>query len=104
MERPKNRPTAAEASPDPVLIADLVDSGFTPGEVIFEWPGVREAALHEAESRHMFHRTLALWATDVLRLKRRGLDVPASRRSEPRQTMPFAPQGGSQAGTYRKAA
>jgi hypothetical protein len=37
----------------------------------------------------MFQRTLACWATDVLRLKRRGLDVPVSRRMEPRQAMPM---------------
>lgn len=104
MARPKNTAATPEASPAPVVQADLKDCGITPGEVIFEWPGVRETALHEAESRRMFQRTLACWATDVLRLKRRGLDVPVSRRSEPRQTMPFAPATGSPSTGYRKAA
>jgi hypothetical protein len=89
MARPKNTPAAVVASPTPRAQADLKECGITPGEVIWEWPGVRESALHEAESRRMFQRTLACWATDVLRLKRRGLDVPVSRRMEPRQAMPM---------------
>lgn len=88
MTGPKNPARAVPDSPAPAPNADLVERGFTPGEQIAQWPGVREAALHEAESRHMFQRTLAQWAVDVLRLKRRGLDVPVSRRSDPRQAAP----------------
>lgn len=97
MGRPKNSIAAGSASPTPALPADLSVSGITPGCQIAQWPGVMEAALHEAESRRMFQRTLALWATDVLRLKRRGLDVPVNRRSVPMQAMP-APVA------YRRAA
>lgn len=102
MARPKNSPTTLVASPAPLSQTDLKECGITPGEVIWEWPGVRETALHEAESVRMFQRTLALWATDVLRLKRRGMDVPVSRRMEPRQAMPGIP--GADGVWLRKAA
>lgn len=102
MERPKAARSPDRRSPHPTQPADLKGSEITPAEVIANWPGVRESTLDEAESRRMFQRMLACWATDVLRLKRKGLDVPASRRTQPRQAMPAIP-GGPETG-YRKAA
>jgi len=102
MERPKAPRIDDRRSPHPAQTADPIDCGTTPAEVIANWPGVRESALDEAESRRMFQRMLACWATDVLRLRRRGLDVPASRRTQPRQAMPAIP-GGPETG-YRRAA
>ncbi|MFM9959375.1 MAG: hypothetical protein ACKVZJ_15065 [Phycisphaerales bacterium] len=84
MTGPKNRqnpPTAPALSPTPVGQADLYQGAFTPAAEIAQWPGVFDRALDEAESRRMFQRTLSCWAVDVLRLKRRGLDVPVNRRS-----------------------
>ncbi|MBN8644191.1 MAG: hypothetical protein J0L61_02995 [Planctomycetes bacterium] len=67
-----------------------------PAEAIAAWPGVLENARHEAESRRLFQRTLAGWASDVLRLQRRGLDRPAQARRTPMTATPGA--------AFRKAA
>lgn len=62
--------------------------GVTPAAAIAAWPGIWDDAIPEAESRRLFQRTLAGWATDVLRLKRRGMDVPVLTRREARLVTP----------------
>lgn len=52
------------------------------------WPGVFDGAQPEAESRRLFQRTLAGWAVDVLRLKRKKLDLPARHTPSARTATP----------------
>lgn len=64
----------------PSLSADESDSVPVPGTWAWaafgrEWNSPQQA---EQEARRMFHRALAQWATDVLALRRRGLDRPGT--------------------------
>ena len=70
------------STPHPAL-ADLLEGDSSLGEGPWTTP---EDAAHFA--RHLFNRTLANWARDVLSLRRRGLDLPGRRTGSPRAITP----------------
>ena len=51
--------------------------------LIMDSPTLEEANRIVQESRDLFNRTLASWASDVLRLQRDSLDTPRWRSGDP---------------------
>jgi len=50
---------------------------------LMDSPTLDEANTIVQETRDLFNRTLASWASDVLRLQRDGLDTPRWRSGDP---------------------
>ena len=51
--------------------------------LMMDTPSLDEANTIVQESRDLFNRTLAGWASDVLKLQRDGLDTPRWRSGDP---------------------